>query len=155
MSTEPKRAAQTVVVLGGGVGGVAAANRRRRRLDRRHRVVLVNRDPDFSFAASYWWVMSGQRSAKQVTRPLSSLERRGIQVLVGADNIADSIDGRPTAARFDGHGDCFIEAGFGKAGYGSGDFYAEPSPAVTLRRPSRRMHLGKVALEQNVMRRSL
>jgi len=41
-------AEQTVLVLGGGIGGVAAANRLRRRLDRRHRVVLVNRDPDFT-----------------------------------------------------------------------------------------------------------
>jgi len=388
MAGEPGGTAQTVVVLGGGVGGVAAGNRLRRRLDRRHRVVLINRDPDFSFAASYLWVMSGQRTAKQVTRPLRSLERRGIEVIIAdveaidpvtrtvtaggkeitadhlvvslgadyatdnvpglsdygetyatlsgaqrlapsingmttgrilvvtaaplyrcpaapyesallidaalrrsgvrgsvdialhaaepapmgvagpnvseavvsiladraidyrpshqitsveagraefadgevepfdllvymppirspqvvaesplgtasgwvevdrgtlatsfpgvyaigdntqiplsigkplpragvfahgqahvvADNIADTIEGRPTAARFDGHGGCFIEAGFGKAGYGSGDFYAEPSPAVTLRRPSRRMHLGKVAFEQNVMRRWL
>jgi sulfide:quinone oxidoreductase len=386
MAGKPSGVAQTVVVLGGGVGGVAAANRLRRRLDRRHRVVLINRDPDFSFAASYLWVMSGQRSAKQVTRPLRSLERRGVEVIIAdveaidpvtrtvtaggkeitadhlvvslgadyaadaiagladhgetyatlsgaqrlaprikgmtsgrilvvtaaplyrcpaapyesallidaalrrsgvrgsvdvtlhsaepapmgvagpnvseavmsiladraidyrpshqiasvgpgsaefadgevepfdllvymppirspqvvaesplgttagwvevdrgtlatsfpgvyaigdntqiplsigkplpragvfahgqalvvADNIADSIEGRSAAARFDGHGGCFIEAGFGKAGYGSGDFYAEPSPAVTVRRPSRRMHLGKVAFEQNVMRR--
>jgi len=388
MTTGPGGNAQTVVVLGGGVGGVAAANRLRRRLDRRHRVVLVNRDADFSFAASYLWVMSGQRRAKQVTRPLSSLERRGIEVviadveaidpvnrtvtaggkeiaadhlvvslgadyatddipglgehgetyatlagaqrlaprikdvtsgrilvvtaaplyrcpaapyesallidaalrrsgvrgsvdiavhaaepapmgvagpevsgavvsiladraidyrpshqitsvdagraefadgavepfdllvymppirspqvvaesplgttsgwievdrgtlatsfpgvyaigdntqiplsigkplpragvfahgqaLVVADNIADAIEGRPVEARFDGHGGCFIETGFGRAGYGSGDFFAEPSPAVTLRRPSRRMHLGKVGFEQNVMRRWL
>ncbi len=388
MVADPGGSAQTVVVLGGGVGGVAVANRLRRQLDRRHRVVLVNRDPDFSFAASYLWVMSGQRSAKQVTRPLRSLERRGIEVIIAdveaidpvtrtvtaggkqitgdhlvvslgadyatdnvpglgghgetyatlsgaqrlapkikgmttgrilvvtaaplyrcpaapyesallidaalrrsgvrgsvdivlhaaepapmgvagpsvseavvsmladravdyhpthqitgvesgraefadgvvepfdllvymppirsppvvaesplgtasgwvevdrgtlatsfpgvyaigdntqiplsigkplpragvfahgqalvvADNIADSIAGKPTTSRFDGHGGCFIETGFGRAGYGSGDFYAEPAPAVSLRRPSRRMHLGKVAFEQNVMRRWL
>lgn len=71
-------AGQTVLVLGGGIGGVAAANRLRRRLDRRHRVVLVNRDPDFTFAASYLWVMSGHRRAGQVTRPLNKLRRRGI-----------------------------------------------------------------------------
>ncbi len=388
MASQPGGAAQTVVVLGGGVGGVAAANRLRRRLDRRHRVLLVNRDPDFSFAASYLWVMSGRRSAKQVTRPLRALGRRDIEVMIGdvesidpatrsvvvggkeltadhliislgadyatdvvpglgdhgetyatlagaqrlapkitgttsgrvlvvtaaplyrcpaapyesallidaalrsagaresvdialhaaepapmgvagpavsaavtsmladrdvdyhpahqitgvetgraefadgavepfdllvymppirspqvvtesplgtpsgwievdretlatsfpgvyaigdntqiplsigkplpragvfahgqalavADNIANTIGGRPAVSRFDGHGGCFIETGFGKAGYGSGDFYAEPSPAVTLRQPSRLMHLGKVAFEQNVMRRWL
>jgi len=381
-------AAQTIVVLGGGVGGVATANRLRRRLDRRQRVVLVNRDPDFSFAASYLWVMSGRRSAKQVTRPLRHLERRGIEVIIAdieaidpvkrtvtaggqeitadqlvvslgadyatdavpglsdrgntfatlpgaqqlasrikavtkgrilvvtaaplyrcpaapyesallidaalrhsgvrgsvevalhsaelapmgvaganvseavmsiladraidyrpshqianvemgraefadgevepfdllvymppirspkvvaesslgtasgwvevdrdtsatsfpgvfaigdntqiplsigkplpragvfahgqalvvADNIAATIKGRTAASRFDGHGGCFIETGFGKAGYGSGDFFAEPSPAVKIQPPSRRMHLGKVAFELNVMRRWL
>jgi NADH dehydrogenase, FAD-containing subunit len=380
--------AQTVVVLGGGIGGVSAANRLRRRLDRRHRVVLVNRDPDFTFAASYLWVMSGQRRPNQVTRPLQSLQRRGIdvviadieaidpttrtvtvdgtqitadhlivslgadyaadtipglqragetfatlpgaqvlaravngvtqgqvlvvtaaplyrcpaapyeaallidaalrrngvrgnvdialhsaepapmgvaganvaaavtalladrdidyhpshqitaaepgradfadghseafdllvymppirppavvaasplastagwieadrhtlatafpgvyaigdntqlplsigkplpragvfahsQALVVADNIVAIIEGRPATASFDGHGGCFIETGFGKAGYGSGDFYAEPSPKVKIRPPSRHWHVGKVALEYNVLRRWL
>ena len=61
--------AQTVLVAGGGIGGVATANRLRRRLDRRHRVVLVNRDPDFSYAASYLWVMTGSRRPEQITRP--------------------------------------------------------------------------------------
>jgi len=75
--------AQTVLILGGGVGGVATANRLRRRLDRRHRVVLVNREEDFSFAASYLWVMNGTRRPAQVTRPLRRLERRGIEVIVG------------------------------------------------------------------------
>jgi len=74
---------QTVVVLGGGIGGVAAANRLRRRLDRRHRVVLVNRDPDFTYAASYLWVMTGSRRPGQITRPLKGLERRGIEVVIG------------------------------------------------------------------------
>jgi sulfide:quinone oxidoreductase len=376
------------VVLGGGIGGVAAANRLRRLLDRRHRVILVNRDPDFTFAASYLWVMSGQRQPKQVTRPLKALQRRGIEVviadieaidpatrtitaggrqitadylivslgadyatdtipglqqagetfatlegaqrlgpavnavtegrvlvvtaaplyrcpaapyeaallidaalrrhgvrgsvdvalhaaepapmgvaganvsaavtailadrnidyhpshqitaaepnradfadgnseafdllvymppirtpavvaasalastagwieadrqtlatafpgvyaigdnthlplsigkplpragvfahaqaLVVADNIAATIDRRSATARFDGHGGCFIETGFGKAGYGAGDFYAEPSPTVKIRPPSRRWHLGKIAFEFNVMRRWL
>jgi len=74
---------QTVVVAGGGIGGVAAANRLRRRLDRRHRVVLVNRDADFTYAASYLWVMTGSRRPEQITRPLKRLERRGIEVVIG------------------------------------------------------------------------
>ena len=76
-------AEQTVLVLGGGIGGVAAANRLRRRLDRSHRVVLVNRDPDFTFPASYLWVMTGSRRPEQITRPLKGLERRGIEVVIG------------------------------------------------------------------------
>ena len=62
-------AGQTVMVLGGGIGGVATANRLRRSLDRRHRVVLVNRDPDFTYAASYLWVMTGSRRREQVIAP--------------------------------------------------------------------------------------
>lgn len=379
--------AQTVVVLGGGVGGVAAANRLRRRLNHRHRVILINREPDFTFAASYLWVMSGSRRSEQICRPLASLRRKGIDVRIAdieainpgtrtvtaggeaieadhlivalgadyatatipgladsghtfatlpgvellapklaslqegrvlvvtaaplyrcpaapyeaallidaamrkrgvrgrveiamhaaepapmgvagpkvsqavtgilaereidyqpshqltsvkpgaatfadgdtqrfdllvymppiaspsvvaqsglgtavggwaqadrntmatsfpsvyaigdnthnplsigkplpragvfahaqaqavADNIAASINGAPATARFNGQGGCFIEAGGGKAGYGSGNFYAEPSPDVKLRAPARRWHLGKSLFEQNVLRR--
>jgi sulfide:quinone oxidoreductase len=68
---------------------------------------------------------------------------------VVAENIARAIAGQAQLARFDGHGDCFIEIGGGKAGFGGGDFYAEPTPAVTLRPPSRRWHLGKVWVEKS------
>ena len=68
---------------------------------------------------------------------------------VVAENIAHAIEGRDQSARFDGHGECFIEIGGGKAGFGGGDFYAEPKPAVTLRPPSRRWHLGKVWVEKS------
>jgi sulfide:quinone oxidoreductase len=68
---------------------------------------------------------------------------------VVAENIAHDIVGQAQHARFDGHGDCFIEIGGGKAGFGGGDFYAEPKPAVTLRQPSRRWHLGKVWVEKS------
>lgn len=67
---------------------------------------------------------------------------------VVAANIADAIAGRAPAARFDGHGECFIEIGDGKAGFGSGNFYAEPVPEVALRAPGRRWHLGKVWFEK-------
>ena len=70
-------------MAGGGIGGVATANRLRRHLDRRHRVVLVNRDPDFTYAASYLWVMTGSRRPEQITRALKRLERRGIEVMIG------------------------------------------------------------------------
>ena len=75
--------AQTVLVLGGGIGGVATANRLRQRLRREHRVVLVNREEDFSFAASYLWVMTGARRPQQVTASLRRLSRRGIEVIIG------------------------------------------------------------------------
>lgn len=67
---------------------------------------------------------------------------------VVAKNIIRAVTGHGAPARFDGHGECFIETGDGKAGFGGGDFYAEPRPAVTLHRPSRRWHLGKVWFEK-------
>lgn len=98
MAGPSQATAQTVVVLGGGVGGVATANRLRHRLHRRHRVLLINRDDDFTFAASYLWVMSGGRRAHQVTRPLRALERRGIDVLIGDIEHIDPAARRVTVA---------------------------------------------------------
>lgn len=66
-----------------------------------------------------------------------------------AKNIAHAITGQGTVQRFNGYGECFIEIGGGKAGFGAGDFYAEPKPTVTLRMPSWRWHLSKVLFEKS------
>jgi sulfide:quinone oxidoreductase len=73
---------------------------------------------------------------------------------VVAENVAHAIAGEHQRARFDGHGECFIEIGDGKAGFGGGDFYAEPKPAVKLRQPSWRWHLGKVWVEKSWLYRN-
>lgn len=64
-----------------------------------------------------------------------------------AAQIASRIEGGP-AGRFDGHGYCWVELGAGSAGFAAGDFFADPEPAVTLRRPSRTWHAGKVLFER-------
>lgn len=68
---------------------------------------------------------------------------------VVAKNVAAKVAGDRATARFNGHGKCFIEIGDGKAGFGGGDFYAEPTPTVTLRAPSWRWHLSKVLFEKS------
>jgi sulfide:quinone oxidoreductase len=73
---------QTVLILGGGVGGIATANRLRQRLDRRHRVVVVERSPDHVFAPSLLWLMTGQRRPEDITRPLRQFLDTGIEVVV-------------------------------------------------------------------------
>jgi sulfide:quinone oxidoreductase len=70
------------------------------------------------------------------------------QAEVVARNIARAWTGRGEPARFDGHGSCFIETGGGRAGMGSGDFYAEPAPVVQLRQPGLVWHLGKIWYEK-------
>jgi sulfide:quinone oxidoreductase len=70
------------------------------------------------------------------------------QAEVVARNIARSWTGKGEAARFDGHGLCFVETGRGMAGVGSGNFYAEPVPDVRLRLPNPLWHLGKVLYEK-------
>jgi sulfide:quinone oxidoreductase len=67
---------------------------------------------------------------------------------VVANNLVHAIAGKGKPVQFDGHGECFIETGDGKAGFGSGNFFAEPAPEIKLRSPSRAMHIGKVAFEK-------
>jgi sulfide:quinone oxidoreductase len=79
-------------------------------------------------------------------------EREGVAV---AANIALDITGQGEPASFNGYGECFVEAGGGKAGFGRGDFYAEPTPQIQLFKASRRWHVGKVMFEKNWFRRWL
>lgn len=90
-----------------------------------------------------------------IGKPLPRAVFAHAQALVVDDNIAAAVQGQPGTKGFDGHGGCFIETGYGKAAYGSGDFYAEPGPAVGIRPPSRLRHLGKVLFEYNTLRRWL
>ena len=68
-----------------------------------------------------------------------------------AGTIAARITGNGPASTFDGHGECFIEVGGGKAGFGRGNFYAEPTPEIKLRMPTRYWHAGKVLFEKDWM----
>jgi sulfide:quinone oxidoreductase len=67
---------------------------------------------------------------------------------VVADNLAAEWGGRTPSRTFDGTGACFIETGGGRAGYGSGNFYATPMPDMRLHAPARRWHWGKIAYEK-------
>lgn len=75
--------AKTVLILGGGVGGLVAANALHKALPTGHRVVLVERESSFVFAPSLLWLMTGGRTAQQISRPLVRLEKRGVEVVRG------------------------------------------------------------------------
>lgn len=75
------------------------------------------------------------------------------QAAVVAKNIADSWKQQPTTATFNGHGACFLEVGAGKAAVGTGNFYGEPKPTVTLKAPSFFWHAAKVIFEKRWLRR--
>ncbi len=70
------------------------------------------------------------------------------QAGVVAHNIMVDIEGGEKK-KFDGKGNCFIETGFGKAGFADGEFYAEPR-VVNIKRPriSRIWHWEKVLFEK-------
>ncbi len=67
---------------------------------------------------------------------------------VVANNIVHAITGEGAPSSFGGHGECFIEIGDGRAGFGSGNFFAEPAPQVRLRPPGLLLHIGKVIYEK-------
>ncbi len=73
----------TVVVLGGGVGGVVAANELHTKLKEKAKVIVVERSPHQSFASSYPWIMTGDRKPDAITRDITGLERKGIEVVAG------------------------------------------------------------------------
>jgi sulfide:quinone oxidoreductase len=70
------------------------------------------------------------------------------QARVVARRVAASITGTRGEADFCGDGYCMLEAGEELAGFAFGNFFAEPSPQVRLRRIGRAWHLGKVLFEQ-------
>lgn len=69
-----------------------------------------------------------------------------------AQNIAADIIGEKGNAVFTGDGECFIETGDGKAGFGKGNFYAEPSPDIKLYQPGKHWHQGKLLFEKDFLR---
>jgi sulfide:quinone oxidoreductase len=67
---------------------------------------------------------------------------------VVAHRLAAEIDGRTSKEEFCGDGYCMLEAGEDLAGFAYGNFFAEPSPQVTLHKMGKAWHLGKVLFEK-------
>lgn len=67
---------------------------------------------------------------------------------VVARNLAARWTGDGERAAFDGHGACWLEAGDGRAGFGHGDFFADPTPEVRFHPPRPWWHWGKIFYEK-------
>ncbi|MCI0443744.1 NAD(P)/FAD-dependent oxidoreductase [bacterium] len=76
------------MVLGGGIGGLVAANELQRLL-RQHSIILIEKNVQHAFAPSFLWLMTGDRSPAQITRPLRKLLAPGIQLAVAPVNRID------------------------------------------------------------------
>lgn len=75
-------AGKTVLILGGGLGGLTAAHHLRGVVPPEHRIVVFERRDTFSLYVSNLWLMTGEReSPQQITRPMGSLKRPGIEVV--------------------------------------------------------------------------
>ncbi len=81
-----------------------------------------------------------------------SLPKAGVfahfQAATVAGNIGSEITGGAGRKEFGGRGYCFLETGQGMVGYGSGNFYGEPEPAVTFGRPARLWRFAKILFEK-------
>ena len=78
---------QTILILGGGVGGLVAANELRTKLSKEHRIVLVDRETTCVF--SLLWLMTGDRTASRISRPLARLQKKGIDLMRGEIEAID------------------------------------------------------------------
>jgi len=72
---------KTIVILGGGVGGITAANELRHKLPHNHKVILVEKNSMHAFAPSFLWLMTGDRKADKITKPIHTLVRSGVEVI--------------------------------------------------------------------------
>ncbi len=67
---------------------------------------------------------------------------------VVVENIISEIKGLSVKKEYDGRAFCFLELGFGRAGFADGNFYADPAPIVKMRRPGMLWHWGKILFEK-------
>jgi NADPH-dependent 2,4-dienoyl-CoA reductase/sulfur reductase-like enzyme len=96
--------ARTALVLGAGLGGLVAAETLRKLLPKADRVIAVDRAAEHFFPPSLLWLMVGERTPEDFSRPLSRLAARGVEFRRGSVTRIDpaarkvEIDGQPVAA---------------------------------------------------------
>ncbi len=74
---------KTVLIFGAGVGGLVSANLLRKLLPKKDRILVIDRETEHLFQPSLLWLMIGDRKPKQISRPLDSLGRKGIEFICG------------------------------------------------------------------------
>ena len=76
-----KHMKKKIVILGGGTGGLVAANRLRNSLPEENEILLVDMNDHHLYSPSLLWYMVGWREREDILRPLSLLQKKGIQYL--------------------------------------------------------------------------
>jgi len=72
---------KSIVILGGGTGGIVAANKLRNKLPSDIKIILIERNPIHTFAASYLWLMVGLRGPEKISTSLSKLIAKGVEII--------------------------------------------------------------------------
>ncbi len=78
-----------IVIVGAGTGGIVLANALRRKLGPIHRIVVIEREETHAFPPSFLWMMVGQRTRAEITRPVRSLLDSGVDLLIGEARDVD------------------------------------------------------------------
>jgi len=71
---------KTIVILGGGVGGIVTANKLRRLMPSENNIIVIEKDRIHSFAPSFLWLMTGKRRKDQISRDISLLISKNIDI---------------------------------------------------------------------------
>jgi len=72
---------KTIIILGGGVGGIVTANKLRSLLGGEHKIILIEKNNEHTFAPSYLWLMNGDRTKKQISVSIKSLLKKNIEIV--------------------------------------------------------------------------
>jgi len=70
-------------VILGGVGRIVAANELRRLVHSEHRIVLIERNRQHTFAPSFLWLMTGDRRPEEISRDVQQLVHKRVELLHG------------------------------------------------------------------------
>ncbi len=96
---------KTIVIIGGGTGGIVIANKLRKTLPDNIRVKLIERNETHTFAASYLWLMVGQRTPDRISVPVTKLVARGVETVFeevkSIDTSTKKIETSPRSINYD------------------------------------------------------
>lgn len=73
--------ATTTLILGGGFGGISAANTLRRLLPGEHAITVIDSASHFHIGAGKTWIMLGERTGEEISRPRSELLDPGVRFI--------------------------------------------------------------------------
>jgi len=71
---------KNIVILGGGVGGIVIANHLAELLPKKNEIILIEKNKEHTFAASYLWLMVNKRKTGQITAPMRELVNKRVKI---------------------------------------------------------------------------
>lgn len=72
---------KTIIILGGGTGGLVAANELKKKAGKMAKVILIDKNKTHVYAPAFLYLMLGKRRTQKIQKPLSLLEKKGIEVV--------------------------------------------------------------------------